>query len=135
MWTLIEANLGIISSCVIVLRQPLARAFPKIFGSIRKNSSNASPRNNQGNDDDDVNLCALPRQSSHPGLWREPAKNHRMISIRGPESKERTSDEEQFIDTSHEENGSETESQGATGEGKSGICKRVDVTWSEHITP
>lgn len=38
-WTLIEANLGIICACLIVLRQPMARFFSKIFGTTKAGTS------------------------------------------------------------------------------------------------
>lgn len=37
-WTLIEANLGIICACLPVLKKPLARLFPRIFDSTQKPS-------------------------------------------------------------------------------------------------
>jgi hypothetical protein len=42
-WTLIESNLGIICACLPVLKQPLGRLFPRLFGStIRGRSGGVS---------------------------------------------------------------------------------------------
>ncbi|KAF2443340.1 hypothetical protein P171DRAFT_389472 [Karstenula rhodostoma CBS 690.94] len=38
-WTLIEANLGIICACLIVLRHPLARLCSKVFGTTKTGTS------------------------------------------------------------------------------------------------
>ncbi|KPA35833.1 integral membrane protein, partial [Fusarium langsethiae] len=37
-WTLIEANVGIIVACLPVLRQPMGQLFPRLFGSTKKSS-------------------------------------------------------------------------------------------------
>ena len=37
-WTLTEANLGIVAACLLVLKRPLSRFFPRVFASTKKTS-------------------------------------------------------------------------------------------------
>lgn len=112
-WTLIEANSGIIGACLPALRQPLARTFPHIFGSISRNSHY---------EDDRVPakgtypLSSLPRQASSSALWRGGAHGRPAVSTAGSETiMERTSDERCFIDEGVEDNVSGSEMLGAHG--------------------
>ncbi|KAL5390290.1 hypothetical protein DPSP01_001862 [Paraphaeosphaeria sporulosa] len=70
-WTLIEANLGIICACLIVLRQPLARLCSKVFGATKTGTSEGYRYGYSGN------LTALGTAgSSHRGLRTSSAKQH-----------------------------------------------------------
>ncbi|KAM0248121.1 hypothetical protein ACHAQJ_009591 [Trichoderma viride] len=120
MWTLIEANSGIIGACLPALRQPLARLFPHIFGSTAKNSNYQDDRTpGKGA----FTLSNLSGQASHPGMWRGGGHSRQVVSISGPEAvKGRKSDELYIIDDVVKENDSGSETQGAHG-----ISKTVDV--------
>ncbi|KAK7413377.1 hypothetical protein QQX98_007754 [Neonectria punicea] len=122
MWTLIEANLGIISACLPVLKQPMSRLFPRIFGSTKKSSAYG------GDNSKGYNLSNISAQASHPGFWRGTAKSHQVVSVSGPETTtSRKSDERHIITESLKgsDMDSEVESHGSTG--RQGISKRVEV--------
>ncbi|KAL7797373.1 putative PTH11-typeG-protein-coupled receptor [Trichoderma ceciliae] len=127
-WTLIEANTGIIGACLPALRQPLARLFPRIFGTTVKNSNYQDDRTpGKGA----FTLSNLSGQASHPGMWRGGGHNRQVISISGPEALGRKSDELYMIDDGVKESDSGSETQGAHG-----ISKTVDVVrTSFHMDP
>ena len=82
-WTIIEANLGIISACLPILKQPLSRAFPRLFGSAKKGSSyriDDGPKQESG-----YSLSSTPGQGPAPGPWRGPIRSRQTTSISGPE--------------------------------------------------
>ncbi|KAM0475911.1 hypothetical protein ACHAPX_006793 [Trichoderma viride] len=111
-WTLIEANCGIIGACLPALRQPLARTFPHIFGSISRNSHYADDRVLAKGT---YPLSSLPRQASSSALWRGGAHGRPAVSTTGSETiMERTSDDRCFIDEGVE-NDSGSEMLGAHG--------------------
>lgn len=118
-WTLIEANSGIIGACLPALRQPLARTFPHIFGSISRNSNY---------EDDRVPakgtypLSSLPRHASSSALWRAGAHGRPAVSSFGSETiMERTSEKRCFVDE-----GAENDS-GSEMLGTHGISRTVEV--------
>lgn len=107
-WTLIEANSGIIGACLPALRQPLVRTFPHIFGSVARSSNYEDDRvPGKGT----YPLSSLPRQASSSALWRRGGHGRPVVSISGPETIiERESDERCIIDESvrEDDSGSET---------------------------
>lgn len=44
-WTLLEANLGIISACLPILKHPLTRLFPRLFSTTTTPTTNTSHNN------------------------------------------------------------------------------------------
>ena len=124
MWTLIEANLGIITACLPVLKQPLGHLFPRLFGSTRKRTSYyVNHLHGQGRG---YNLSNVSAPEPSPGFWRGPAKSQQVRTISGPESStDRKSDEQHIIAASTKGSDSEPESRGSFGMG--GIVKRVDL--------
>ncbi|PTB62326.1 putative PTH11-typeG-protein-coupled receptor [Trichoderma citrinoviride] len=128
-WTLIEANAGIIGACLPALRQPLARLFPHLFDSIVKDShfgDNRSPVKGG------FYLSNLSGQASHPGMWRPVGHTRQVVSISGPQSPgERKSDEQFFMNDVLKENDSGSDTQVFLG-----ISKTVDVVrTSFHMDP
>ncbi|RMJ20117.1 hypothetical protein CDV36_000183 [Fusarium kuroshium] len=120
MWTLIEANLGIISACLPVLRRPLGKLFPRIFGSTKKSSNYFS---GPGDHSKGYNLSNMSA-NAHPSFWRGTTRTHQVVSVSGPEtSTGRKSDERRIIESVK---GSDAESDPGS-HGSRGIAKRVDV--------
>lgn len=95
-WTLIEANLGIIAACLPVLRQPMGKLFPRIFGSTKKSSLYYT---GQGGPAKGYNLSDIAAQSPRPGLWKSDAsRSEQIVSIGGPQTEaSRDSDERCII--------------------------------------
>jgi hypothetical protein len=73
-WTLIEANLGIVSACLPVLKQPLGILFPRLFGTAKGSSSSTKGSTPHGSaasrgrwrrtaDDDDDDDDGVPKSS------------------------------------------------------------------------
>ncbi|UPK92128.1 hypothetical protein LCI18_003063 [Fusarium solani-melongenae] len=120
MWTLIEANLGIISACLPVLRRPLGKLFPRVFGSTKKSSNYFS---GPGDHSKGYNLSNMSA-SAHPSFWRGTTRTHQVVSVSGPETTTgRKSDERRIIESLK---GSDAESD-PDSHGSRGIAKRVDV--------
>ncbi|KAK5995385.1 hypothetical protein PT974_03789 [Cladobotryum mycophilum] len=92
MWTLIEANIGIISACLLVLKQPLAHILPSIFASTPKGSSYYAHSTKV-----DLSYPRLSIQRSHPGMWRGSMQASRSVYITGPGSPGRKGSDEQNI--------------------------------------
>lgn len=137
-WTLVEANLGIICSCLPVLKKPLGRMFPRLFGSTKNSSAYYldNPRQGRG-----YNLSHLSNPDSTPEMWRGQGKSRQTTSVSGPAKPDpgRKSDE-QYIFTADSTKGSVggRDSDGeTTGPCKTGgISKRVDlVRTSFHEEP
>lgn len=123
MWTLIEANLGIISACLPVLKRPMSKLFPRIFGSTKKSSAYYG-NDNYGNSKG-YNLSNMSASRSHPGMWR-PTRSHQVVSVSGPEALTgRKSDERHIITESLK--GSEPDSETDREVFIKGISKRVEV--------
>ncbi|KAM5341226.1 hypothetical protein ACJ41O_015335 [Fusarium nematophilum] len=125
MWTLIEANLGIISACLPVLKRPLGKLFPRVFGSTKKSSAYFT---GAGDNSKGYNLSNISAHASHPGFWRGATRSHQVTSISGPEAiMRRKSDERHIITTEslkESDLDSELDSHGSAGRG---ISKRVEV--------
>lgn len=120
-WTLIEVNLGIISSCLLVLKRPLGMLFPRLFGSVKKIST--YKRNKYNRDSDrgyKMNSFSVSQDDS--GLWRGSQLAQQSVSISGPRSQRRHSDEQHIF------GGNDSESETKTSAGMSGISKRIDVS-------
>ena len=100
MWTLIEVNLGTITACLPVLRQPLGRLFPRIFGTTKERSAYlGGVVSGSGG----YKLFNLSTRTSNLNLrsWRgSRSKSSEAISITGIEANvngEWESDEERII--------------------------------------
>ncbi|KAF5574009.1 integral membrane protein [Fusarium pseudoanthophilum] len=95
-WTLIEANLGIIAACLPVLRQPLGKLFPRIFGSTKKSSLYYT---GPGGPAKGYNLSDIAARSPRPGIWKSDASgSEQVISVGGPQTEaSRESDERCII--------------------------------------
>lgn len=125
MWTLIEANLGIISACLPVLKRPMSKIFPRIFGSTKKSSAYYG---DGGDNSKGYNLSNISANASHPGFWRGATRSHQVVSVSGPETTtSRKSDERHIITESLKGSDldSEVDSHGSTG--LRGISKRVEL--------
>ncbi|KAH6974392.1 hypothetical protein BKA56DRAFT_675831 [Ilyonectria sp. MPI-CAGE-AT-0026] len=127
MWTLIEANSGIIAACLPVLKRPMSKLFPRVFGFTKKSSSYNTHSNSKG-----YNLSNVSASASHPGFWRGATRNEQLVSITGPESSpERKSDERHIVAESLK--GSDLDSDidspaTTSNRGMKGISKRIEVT-------
>ncbi|KAM0326959.1 hypothetical protein ACHAQA_006080 [Verticillium albo-atrum] len=123
MWTLVEANLGIISACLPVLKQPLAKLFPRVFGSTLKNTYYIAdtPSHQKG-----YNLSNVSRQDQNPGFWRAGARTQQQVSISGGAEvmADRKSDEQYIV---HGSPGSSNSDLDIRTHGKEGISKRVEL--------
>ncbi|KAL7932572.1 putative PTH11-typeG-protein-coupled receptor [Trichoderma chlorosporum] len=119
-WTLIEANTGIIGACLPALRQPLTRLFPHFFDSTVKNSHRNDDRTpGKGA----FALSNLSVQASHPGMWRGGGHSRQVVSVSGPEGGTgRKSDELYIIEDASKDNDSGSDSPAVHG-----ISKTVDV--------
>lgn len=112
-WTLIEANLGIVGSCLPTLRKPLTRTFPHIFGS---NARSSDLEDERAPCKGTYPLSSLPRQESNSALWRGGGRGRPTDSISRPETiMERKSDERCTIDEIAGENDSRSELLSAHG--------------------
>ncbi|KAL7958605.1 putative PTH11-typeG-protein-coupled receptor [Trichoderma compactum] len=113
MWTLIEANEGIIGACLPALRQPMARIFPRFFESTMKNSNH---NDNRTPGKGAFNLSNLSGHASHPGMWRGGGHSRQVVSISRPEAGlERKSDELHMIDDGLKDNDSGSDTVGVHG--------------------
>ncbi|KAF4342089.1 integral membrane protein [Fusarium beomiforme] len=95
-WTLIEANLGIITACLPVLRQPLGKLFPRIFGSTKKSSLYYT---GPGSHPKGYNLSDIAAQAPHVGVWKgDASRSDQVIAIGGTKvNTNRDSDEQCMI--------------------------------------
>ncbi|KAH6606110.1 integral membrane [Trichoderma cornu-damae] len=129
MWTLIEANAGIIGACLPTLRQPLSRLFPQIFGSTAKSSDYQADRTpGKGA----FTLSNISGQASHPGMWHGGGHSRQVVSVSGPAvTSARKSDELSIINDDVKESDGGSDLQGSQG-----ISKTVDVVrTSFHMDP
>ncbi|KAL2126829.1 hypothetical protein VTI74DRAFT_175 [Chaetomium olivicolor] len=149
MWTLIEANLGIISACLPVLKHPLGLLFPRLFGSIKAGTAaiyasgdRSRHTNNNGlaNNSTHTSRTAVGGDLHHPNhsnprFWRAPLRHEVNVSIsasRPDRRARRLSDEHHIIRES--DKGSDTSielgdrGQSVPGGEKGGISKTVELT-------
>ncbi|PQK12406.1 hypothetical protein BB8028_0003g10230 [Beauveria bassiana] len=125
-WTLIEANLGTIIPCLVVLRQELVVVSPQ---SLRKARA-AQP----GRDDEKGFALSDLRAGQTGGLWRGTNLAQQSVFISGPGTQAgRRSDECCiFSNISRDSNSDDGKSPEITG----GISKKVEVTrTSIHLQP
>lgn len=115
-------NLGIICSCLLVLKRPLSTLFPRLFGSVKKGSSY---RQYDGDRDPAYKMNSFSVGQDDSGLWRGSQLAQQSVSVSGPRSQAARNSDEQHIFCSAAENDSESEPK--TSGGISGISKRVDV--------
>lgn len=94
-WTLIEANAGIISACLPILKQPLGRLFPRLFGSNRSSHYYA---NDIGRPGKHYQLTNLSARESKPSFRNDPPIS-RMAPVTVPASKFTRKSDEQYIIT------------------------------------
>lgn len=93
LFQVIESNMGIIGSCLPILRQPLRTAFPRIFGTAPVTSGPARPYYDDRFTEDYVMQNFSDKKSSGKRTWHD-------VSVSGPElfkSTPRKSDEMQII--------------------------------------
>ncbi|UNI19403.1 hypothetical protein JDV02_005587 [Purpureocillium takamizusanense] len=83
-WTLTEANLGIVTACLLVLKQPLTRLLPRVFPSTKKGSSYI-PDNTQGRTVG-YYLSDLSTEEAAAEVWRGPVRNH-PVGVRLPNAR------------------------------------------------
>ncbi|KAL4731961.1 hypothetical protein ACLX1H_000960 [Fusarium chlamydosporum] len=90
--TLIKTNLGIMTTCLPVLRQPLGKLFPRIIGTAIERSAYFA---DAGNYSKGYNFSDLSARISHPLFWRSDGLgSSQIVSARGPDTSEgRESDE------------------------------------------
>ncbi|KAF9775280.1 hypothetical protein IL306_006648 [Fusarium sp. DS 682] len=94
-WTLIEANLGIITACLPVLRQPLGKLFPHIFGSTKKSSLYYT---GPGSHAKGYNLSNIAARSPHAGVWKSDAsRSDQVVSVSGTKIDTNRNSDEQYI--------------------------------------
>ncbi|SPQ24843.1 a5c6638c-0012-41a1-b479-01199bd3c0c7 [Thermothielavioides terrestris] len=100
-WTLVEANLGIISACLPVLKPPLSALFPRLFGSTGKKSTAParSEGSRPGGQSNDPWSSVSAANRSNPRFWRVPLKHELSVSISAARPN-RNSDEHQIIGAS-----------------------------------
>ncbi|KAH8716012.1 hypothetical protein HC256_004799 [Beauveria bassiana] len=125
-WTLIEANLGTIIPCLVVLRQELVVVSPR---SLRKSRA-AQP----GRDDEKGFALSDLRAGQTGGLWRGTNLAQQSVFISGPGTQAgRRSDECCiFSNISRDSNSDDGKLPEITG----GISKKVEVTrTSIHLQP
>ncbi|KAK3297937.1 uncharacterized protein B0H64DRAFT_423839 [Chaetomium fimeti] len=98
-WTLLEANLGIISACLPILKHPLTRLFPRLFGTTNTDTNtnttanattapNTNPDRHPNSSIGDYWPTTAPthRPSPNPRFWRHslskhsPSKHERAVS-------------------------------------------------------
>lgn len=118
-WTTVEANLGIISACLPILKKPLGRLFPYLFGSTKATSNyygDAGRSSGPGASKDARRGYILAdlssSQSATPhSYWRDQQPNcHHAVSVSRPEvDGDKFSDERHIIDDFRRESGSEHE--------------------------
>jgi len=101
MWTLIETNLGIITACLPVLKEPLIRTFPRAFGGSRTASRHTASRDNY------ARAYSMPRLSSRgkfSGNDRdtESKKGRTVVNDASYLEETRWSDEQHIISSSAE---------------------------------
>ena len=123
MWTVIEANLGIVSACLPVLKLPMSRLFPRLFGSTKKASSG----------------YVAPGPSGRGyRLDNMDAKDSRqVVSVKGQDDLlDRDSDERYIMTNSVKGTGSDYDLDSNGSPGGRGISKQVDfVRTSFHELP
>lgn len=116
-----EANLGIISACLPILKKPLGRIFPYLFGSTNGTSNyyggtggngrSAGPSARRETRRGYI-LTDLPSsQTTTHNYWRDqPSKSHHSVSVsRTDIDADKFSDERHIISASMRESGSEHE--------------------------
>ncbi|KAJ6783045.1 hypothetical protein PWT90_01867 [Aphanocladium album] len=91
-WTLVEANLGIIIPCLVILKQPLGILFPRLFGPSKKNVAFRKP---DGDIEKGYTLSNLSTGQS--GLWRGSNLAQQSVFISGPGTQGSRNSDEQHI--------------------------------------
>ncbi|OAA69092.1 hypothetical protein ISF_03467 [Cordyceps fumosorosea ARSEF 2679] len=128
-WTLIEANLGIIIPCLVILRQPLGILLPRLFGPSSPHA-HAAFRKPRGDMEKGFALSDLSTsQADGGGLWCGSNLAQQSVVISGPGTPAGRRSEEQhpphfFFDVSRD---SDSEADGKTPAVMRGISKTVEV--------
>lgn len=122
-WTLVEANLGIITSCLVALRKPLGMMFPGLFSPSKEM---AGFKKAGGELEKGYTLSDLSTGRQDASLWRGSNLAQQSVFISGPKSQTgRRSDEQHiFLDMLRD---SDSEPDGKTPPAAKGISKRVEV--------
>ncbi len=92
-WTLLEANLGIINACLPILKQALGHLFPRLFGTVK---STTSPYPGAGSRPTDHRTADSSHHRSNPRFWGGPHKNELNVSVTASRPR-RESDEHHII--------------------------------------
>lgn len=123
-WTLVEANLGIIVPCLVVLQQPLGIFFTRLFGPTEVRSAF---RKAERDDENGLKLSDFSTAPPVSGLWRGSNLAQLSVFISGPESNaSRHSDEDHIVfDVARD---SDSELDGKMPIITRGISKTVEVT-------
>ncbi|TQV96671.1 hypothetical protein V2A60_002944 [Cordyceps javanica] len=93
-WTLVEANLGIIIPCLVIIKQPLGILLPRMFGT-----SNAHvPCQKRGGDIEKGYPLSTISTGLADGLWQGSNLAQQSVSISGPGTQAgRRSDEQHIV--------------------------------------
>ncbi|KAL1842996.1 hypothetical protein VTJ49DRAFT_3473 [Mycothermus thermophilus] len=139
-WTLIESNLGIICACLPVLKQPLGKLFPRLFGSTLRGHSGVSSEGKYRHTDDSrgahPNNSSTPtlskvQGSSNPRFWRAPLKHQLSVSVSANRDTMRRGSDEHRIIGGNSDTGSDNIELGdraAAAAEKGKISKTVELT-------
>lgn len=121
-WTLLEMNFGIISACLPVLKQPLARIFPRVFGSHVGGTYGAHTGRSQHLDSRDRGGMFSLDKLSHA---QKQQHEFTAIASGGRQQSTRTSDELGIISTSKS---SDIDADMHDTPPKNSILKQVEVS-------
>ncbi|KAL2265629.1 hypothetical protein VTJ83DRAFT_6729 [Remersonia thermophila] len=137
-WTLIESNLGIICACLPVLKQPLGKLFPRLFGSTigGRSGRSASEGKYHRTDDSrgghtDHSTPTLPKEpGSNPRFWRAPLKHELSVSVSANRDTVRRGSDEHHIFGRGSDTGSDNIELGdrSAAAEKGRISKTVELT-------
>ncbi len=144
-WTLLEANLGIINACLPILKQALGHLFPRLFGTV-KSTTSPYPKHDTnrgaGSHPTDHRTTDSSHQRSAPRFWGGPHKNELSVSVTASRLR-RESDEHHIIRGSDKDSGDtiELDERGASpvghrhNPGPGRISKTVEVTRTSFHEP
>lgn len=120
-WTTVEANLGIVSTCLPILKKPLGSIFPYLFGSTNRTSDyyggsggigrSSGPGASKGARRGYILAELSSSQTATHSFWRDQQpKSHHAVSVsRVDADADKFSDERHIISGSMRESGSEHE--------------------------
>ncbi len=77
-WTLLEANFGIINACLPIFKQALGHLFPRLFGTTK---STTNPYPGAGSHLTDHRTADESHHRSNPRFWGGPHKNELNVTV------------------------------------------------------